>query len=258
MSDPAYEPGADAIEVVPVVVLSQVFPARPSSIPDIRYFVRRCLAESPLTAEGNRQVGETVFRALLDAAGPTGSIQVAFRIFPEHVEVDVLHSDNQIPVRQPVPQGNGERPVTPTVRSGPASYLSAFHPTAGSPATTSSAARSTAGAAAPAAGLTAPAASAGAASTTATGPAAGTGTPPAGPDGITPAGPVMLGQPGQPATFAEWMSTALRREGLTQEAAARQLGVSVKTVSRWVGGATEPRMRDLRRIQEVFGQVPIH
>jgi DNA-binding transcriptional regulator YiaG len=60
-----------------------------------------------------------------------------------------------------------------------------------------------------------------------------------------------------PATFAEWMSTALRREGLTQEAAARQLGVSVKTVSRWVGGATEPRMRDLRRIQEVFGQVPL-
>ncbi len=73
----------------------------------------------------------------------------------------------------------------------------------------------------------------------------------------TPAGPVTLGQPGHPATFAEWMSTALRREGLTQEAAARQLGVSVKTVSRWVGGATEPRMRDLQRIQEIFGQVPL-
>ena len=57
--------------------------------------------------------------------------------------------------------------------------------------------------------------------------------------------------------FADWMSGALRREGLTQEAAARQLGVSVKTVSRWVGGATEPRMRDLRRIQEVFGEVPL-
>ena len=36
-----------------------------------------------------------MFRALLDAAGPTGSIQVAFRIFPEHVEVDVLHSDSR-------------------------------------------------------------------------------------------------------------------------------------------------------------------
>src|SRR5450432_4128286 len=85
-----------SIEVVPFVVLSQVFTARPSSIPDIRDFVRRCLAESPLTDEGNREVGDTVFRALLDAAGPTGSIQVAFRIFPEHVEVDVLHSETTI------------------------------------------------------------------------------------------------------------------------------------------------------------------
>jgi transcriptional regulator with XRE-family HTH domain len=49
----------------------------------------------------------------------------------------------------------------------------------------------------------------------------------------------------------------LKREGLSQEAAARQLGVSVKTVSRWVGGETEPRLRELRRIREVFGEVPI-
>ena len=68
---------------------------------------------------------------------------------------------------------------------------------------------------------------------------------------------VRLGEDGQPANFADWMSVALRREGLTQEAAARLLGVSVKTVSRWVGGATEPRLRDLRRIQEVFGEIPL-
>src|SRR6516225_7737041 len=123
--------GDGQIEVVPVVVLSQTFPARPSWIPEIRDFVRRCLAESPLTEDGNREVGETVFRALLDAAEPT---------------------------RQ--------------------------------------------------------------------------------------------------ATFADWMSSTLRREGLTHEAAARQLGVSVKTVGRWVGGETEPRMRDLRRIQELFGELP--
>jgi hypothetical protein len=210
---PKYGPGVEPIEVVPVVVLSQVFPARPSSIPDIRDFVRRCLAESPLTDEGNREVGETVFRALLDAAGPTGSIQVAFRIFPEHVEVDVLHSDRPIPVRPPAasPANGAAAPTTPTVRTGPAAV---------------------------------PAAPA----------AAGD---PAEPPQPTPLEPVTLGAPGQPETFAEWMSTALRREGLTQEAAARQLGVSVKTVSRWVGGATEPRMRDLRRIQEVFGQVPL-
>ena len=173
--------GDRSIEVVPVVVLSQTFPARPSWIPEIRDFVRRCLAESPLTEEGNRSVSETVFRALLDAAGPTGAIQVSFRIFPEHVEVDVLHS-NQPPAEV--------------------------------------------GAAAPA------------------------------PAARRPVAPARPGAATRPSTFADWMSTALRREGLTQEAAARQLGVSVKTVGRWVGGETEPRLRDLRRIQELFGELP--
>ena len=173
--------GDGSIEVVPVVVLSQTFPARPSWIPEIRDFVRRCLAESPLTEEGNRGVSETVFRALLDAAGPTGAIQVSFRIFPEHVEVDVLHSN------QP-PADVGSQAPAPAARP-----------------------------------------------------------------------PVVAPRPGgstRPSTFADWMSTALRREGLTQEAAARQLGVSVKTVGRWVGGETEPRLRDLRRIQELFGELP--
>jgi len=153
-----------------------------------------------------------VFRALLDAAGPTGSIQVAFRIFPEHVEVDVLHSDNQIHPLRAAPNG------------------------------------SQAGQAADRAGGTAvPVASLGAGADTSVGDIAGEA-----------AGELTgAGTPGHSDTFADWMSTALRREGLTQEAAARMLGVSVKTVSRWVGGATEPRMRDLRRIQEVFGEVPI-
>ena len=173
--------GDGPIEVVPVVVISQTFPARPSWIPEIRDFVRHCLAESPLTEEGNREVGETVFRALLDAAGPTGAIQVSFRIFPEHVEVDVLHSTD------PIPQAVGAAP-------------------AGGPPRTAS--------------------------------------------------PAQPPEPARPATFADWMSSTLRREGLTHEAAARQLGVSVKTVGRWVGGETEPRMRDLRRIQELFGELP--
>jgi DNA-binding XRE family transcriptional regulator len=204
MAEPVYGSGGDPIEVMPVVVLFQVFPARPSSIPDIRDFVRRCLAESPLTEEGNREVGETVFRALLDAAGPSGSIQVAFRIFPEHVEVDVLHSDLQAPSSTRIDGNGGSRPANadddvPAVSPGQA-------------------------------------------------------------DGeMAESGPfaVQLGENGQPANFADWMSVALRREGLTQEAAARLLGVSVKTVSRWVGGATEPRLRDLRRIQEVFGEIPL-
>ena len=196
--------GDASIEVVPVVVLSQTFPARPSWIPEIRDFVRRCLAESPLTEEGTRGVSETVFRALLDAAGPTGAIQVSFRIFPEHVEVDVLHSELQ---------ATGLPPTDVRPSGGPAENDAPAPVSATSPEQ---------------AALSAPGASF-----------------------------VRLGQDGQPGNFADWMSVALRREGLTQEAAARLLGVSVKTVSRWVGGATEPRLRDLRRIQEVFGEIPL-
>ena len=208
MAEPVYGPSGDSIEVMPVVVLLQVFPARPSSIPDIRDFVRRCLTESPLTEEGNRAVGDTVFRALLDAAGPSGSIQVAFRIFPEHVEVDVLHSE-----LQPAPTGGGPEAQPGAGTNG---------------GSTGEAAPATAGAGNRRPEISAPGASF-----------------------------VRLGEDGEPANFADWMSVALRREGLTQEAAARLLGVSVKTVSRWVGGATEPRLRDLRRIQEVFGEIPI-
>ena len=124
MAQPLNGPGGDSIEVVPVVVLSQIFPARPSSIPDIRDFVRRCLAESPLTEQGTREVGETVFRALLDAAGPTGCIQVAFRIFPEHVEVDVLHSEmpSTAPLLQVQPNGSAAGPPGAGPAGRPAAY----------------------------------------------------------------------------------------------------------------------------------------
>jgi DNA-binding XRE family transcriptional regulator len=199
VAGPAYGSPGDPIEVVPVVVISQSFPARPSFIPEIRDFVRRCLNDSPLDEDGVREVGETVFRALLDAAGPTGSVQVAFRIFPDHVEVDVLHSESQLQEAAggPAPQPAG-MPPRPPAQAQPAA------------------------------------------------------APPE-----RPAGPAAAAEK-HSASFAEWMSSALRREGMTQEAAARQLGVSVKTVSRWVGGATQPRMRDLKRIREVFGEVPLH
>ena len=248
MAEPVRDAAASPIEVVPVVVLSQVFTARPSSIPDIRDFVRRCLAESPLNDEGNREVGETVFRALLDAAGPTGSIQVAFRIFPEHVEVDVLRSDTAItPPTVPGPPISIVPPSAQPAGTGPARPMQAVTGPDG-------ATRAGSGTATPAIGGSAPTGSAG-------GGPAGAGPAGGGPAGADSAagGADQGGEAaaGHPETFAAWMSSALRREGLTQEAAARQLGVSVKTVSRWVGGATEPRMRDLRRIQEVFGEVPL-
>jgi hypothetical protein len=254
------------------VVLSQIFPARPSSIPDIRDFVRRCLAESPLNEEGTREVGETVFRALLDAAGPTGSIQVAFRIFPEHVEVDVLRSDTALTPFIP----SGLTTLNGSPGRGPAGYPggppsgATAPPASPSPASPEPASTGLTSAAPGSAELT---------STELDGTAldrAGVdsaGLNSAGLDGGSGADGPSADEPrtqarraaahlraaggDATASFAEWMATALRREGLTQEAAAQQLGVSVKTVSRWVGGATEPRLRDLRRIQERFGEVPL-
>lgn len=185
---------SDNIEVVPVVVLSQTFPARPSSIPDVRDFVKRCLAQSPLSEDDNREVGETVAHALLEAAGPTGAINVSFRIFPDHVEVDVLRSGAQV---------------------GTAAGLDALASLLKNQAMDMEAA------------------------------ASGRGGAANGRDASAETG------------FADWMAGVLRREGMTMEVAARQLGVSVKTVSRWVGGTTEPRLRDLRRIRELFGDFPL-
>jgi DNA-binding transcriptional regulator YiaG len=194
---------SDNIEVVPVVVVSQTFPARPSAIPEIRDFVRRCLAQSPLSEQDTREVGETVSRALLDAAGPAGAINVSFRIFPDHVEVDVLKSGAQID--------------TPAGIDALTSLLRAHDGTgARRPAMVENSA-----AASPA-----------------------------------PASAATASVSADEESFADWMAQSLRREGLTMEAAARELGVSVKTVSRWAGGATEPRLRDLRRIRELFGEIP--
>ena len=197
---------SENIEVVPVVVVSQTFPARPSSIPDIRDFVRKCLAQSPLSEQDTREVGETVSRALLEAAGPTGAISVSFRIFPDHVEVDVLKSGAQIGAAA------GLDALTSLMRAHDAAGTARHASVAGNQVAED----------------------------------------PAG----NAARQVVADPDADLESFADWMAGVLRREGLTMEAAARQLGVSVKTVSRWVGGATEPRLRDLRRIRELFGEIP--
>jgi hypothetical protein len=190
----------DSVEVLPLVVIAQTFPARPSSIPEIRDFVNRCLADSPLSEEDSRAVAQRVSAALLEAAGPTGTIQVSFRIMPDHAEVDVLRSA----------PGDGPGYVPPT---GDGRVRARIGESTRDEAVSHDEAR--------------------------TRDAAGTGE-----DGK------------ETGSFADWMGAALRREGLTMEAAARQLGVSVKTVSRWVGGTTEPRLRDLRRIQQLLGDLP--
>jgi hypothetical protein len=74
---------------------------------------------------------------------------------------------------------------------------------------------------------------------------------------------VPAGEPKTPAEssppghgFDVWLGDVLRTRRMSQEAAARAVGVSLKTVNRWVNGRTEPRMRELRRVQEAFGVAP--
>lgn len=159
-------PAAGGVIVSPVVVVSQVFEARPSSLPDATAFVRSTLAGSAVEEGELRAVNVAITDALLIAASPAiGTFEVVVRLFPDDVEIEVLSSSD-------AQQG------------------------------------------------------------------ASGGPPPHG------------------ATFAEWFSDVLRRQGMSQEAAARQLGVSVRTVSRWARGQTEPRLRDVGRISGVFGPMP--
>ncbi|MFD8492635.1 multiprotein-bridging factor 1 family protein [Amycolatopsis sp. NPDC059657] len=162
MIESAGQSRGESIEVLPVVITTSVFRARPSSVPEIQNFLRRCLSDSPLTEADSREVGKTIYNALLEAAG-SGMIQVSCRRYPNRVEFDVLPAETPL--------------LPPPARQEPT------------------------------------------------------------------------------ATFAEWMAETLRAKGITRETAAGRLGVSPKTVARWLGGQTEPRLRELRRIQEEFGDV---
>jgi hypothetical protein len=208
----------DEIEVLPLVVTSRTFPARPSSLPNIRDFIRRGLTQNPFSDEELRALVERLTEMLLDVAGPTGMIQVSLRIFPEYAEIDVLPTtlDADVDVTRPVPlNGVPERVERPAAAAGTAAVTRGL--------TTIPAAR-----AVTAAGAT---------------------------PGHLAAGSAPVAQP-VAVCFSDWLAGALKREGMTMEAAARQLSVSVKTVSRWVGGSTEPRLRDLSRIREIFGEMP--
>jgi hypothetical protein len=193
----APETGDNDLAILPVVVMMRAFPARPSSVPDVRDFVRRQLTHIPLSADAVRTVGQRVAEMLLDTAGSGGMIQVLLRTFPDSVEVDVLRTN-------------------PSEATGSTTALALSTSPGGGPRQSP--------------------------------------PPPAGrPLADTPApGPRRPDE----VTFAQWLATALRREGMTMEAAARRLKVSVKTVSRWVGGTTEPRLRDLSHIREIFGDLP--
>jgi hypothetical protein len=175
------------IEVLPLVVVTQAFPARPSSLPRIRDFVRQRSGQNTFSEDDVRTLGEKLLDTLLDIAGPNGMIHVSVRIFPTHAEIDVLPAT-----------------LIESVVNGSAANSGRVEKVA----------------------------------------ANGNGASP-------PDTPVLV------ASFGEWFAGALRRESMTMEAAARRLQVSVKTVSRWAGGTTEPRLRDLTRIREIFGEFPL-
>src|SRR5579859_3984430 len=83
----------ESVEILPLVVVVQAFPARPSSLPDIRDFVRRHLTQPGLSEETLNTLRERSTEVLLEAAALGRVIQVSLRIFPDHAEVDVLHTD---------------------------------------------------------------------------------------------------------------------------------------------------------------------
>jgi hypothetical protein len=206
-------PGAadgEQVEILPLTVVARSFAARPSSLPEVRDFVRRQLTGTPVTDDDVRRLCDRVAEVLLEAAGLSGSIQVSLRLFPESAEVDVLFAAART-------AGAGLAvSITPSV-TGPALN----GPTQNGPALNGRA---------PSGGL-------------------------AGAEAIDPDETVGAGLP---VSFAAWFAARLRREGLTMEAAARRLDVSAKTISRWVAGSTEPRLRDLLRIRDIFGEPPIH
>jgi hypothetical protein len=83
---------AEHIEILPLMVVAQAFPARPSALPDVRAFLRNRLAGTPVSDDDVRRLCDRVADVLLDAAGAGSSIQVSLRIFPSGAEVDVLSS----------------------------------------------------------------------------------------------------------------------------------------------------------------------
>jgi hypothetical protein len=211
----SHESGTDDIVILPLTIVSQEFPARPSSLPDVRDFVRHQLTARPLSDDEIRKLSDRVAEVLFDAAGGSGAIQVSLRMFPDWTEVDVLQSPNGIL------SGNRDRGGADAAEIAEPSRARARPDHAGRQET----------------------------------------PPPARPviADEPPAAEVIAADPSSaPPSFAEWLSAGLRREGMTMEAAARRLNVSAKTIGRWAGGTTEPRLRDLYRIREVFGEPPFH
>jgi transcriptional regulator with XRE-family HTH domain len=52
-------------------------------------------------------------------------------------------------------------------------------------------------------------------------------------------------------------SGLLDERGWSQERAAREIGVSLSAVRRWLSGETEPRYRELSKVSRALGDLPL-
>jgi transcriptional regulator with XRE-family HTH domain len=57
-------------------------------------------------------------------------------------------------------------------------------------------------------------------------------------------------------SFQKWFRRELKRRHLTQEAAGRELQVSLATIQRWSAGRSLPRYEELAKIRRAWGQLP--
>ena len=82
------------IEILPIEVVAQAFPARPAALPDVRDFVRRQLTGTPVSDDDIRIICERVAAVLLDGAGSSGSIsdRKSTRLNSSHVSLSRMPS----------------------------------------------------------------------------------------------------------------------------------------------------------------------
>ena len=60
-----------------------------------------------------------------------------------------------------------------------------------------------------------------------------------------------------PPEFPHWLAERLRATDLSQSEAARRIGVTFRTLNRWVNGQSEPKLSQLRQICRVLGPPPV-
>jgi ribosome-binding protein aMBF1 (putative translation factor) len=57
-------------------------------------------------------------------------------------------------------------------------------------------------------------------------------------------------------SFPERLQGQIKQRGWARWRTAEALGVSQRTLSRWLAGMVTPRRRDLDRLAQVFGELP--